>query len=50
MRDPALRVVNVNASWLMLDERNVPLDGKGNLLLRYRGPKHTFRTCRRSTC
>jgi adenylate cyclase len=38
-----LRVVNVNASSLMLGRVNVPLDGKSNLLLRYRGPKRTFR-------
>ena len=41
-RDIALRVSNVNAASLMLDERRVPLDGKSNLLLRYRGVKRTF--------
>jgi adenylate cyclase len=41
-RDIALRVVNVNTSSLMLDTREVPLDGKSNLLLRYRGEKRTF--------
>jgi CHASE2 domain-containing sensor protein len=41
-RDVAIRVSNVNASSLMLDSRNVPLDGKSNLLVRYRGRKHTF--------
>jgi adenylate cyclase len=41
-RDVALRVVNVNAASLMLDGLNVPLDGKGNLLVRYRGAKRTF--------
>ena len=38
----ALRVANVNASSLVLGDRNVPLDGQSNLLLRYRGPKRTF--------
>ena len=41
-RDVALRVANVNSSSLLLDNRAVPLDGKSNLLLRYRGPKRTF--------
>jgi len=41
-RNVALRVVNVNAASLMLDGLNVPLDGKGNLLVRYRGAKRTF--------
>ncbi len=41
-RDVSLRVVNVNAVTLLLDGRSVPLDGKSNLLLRYRGPKRTF--------
>ncbi len=38
----ALRIANVNTSSLMLDGRTVPLDGKSNLLLRYRGRKRTF--------
>jgi len=42
IRDIALRVVNVNASALTLDNRMVPVDGQGNLLLRYRGKKRTF--------
>jgi len=42
VRDFALRVVNVNASTLMLDSQSVPVDGQGNLLLRYRGKKRTF--------
>jgi adenylate cyclase len=42
-RNLELRVANVNAAALMLDGRIVPLDGKGNLLLRYRGPKKRFR-------
>jgi CHASE2 domain-containing sensor protein len=41
-RDVTLRVANVNSSSLLLDNRAVPLDGKSNLLLRYRGPKRTF--------
>ncbi len=41
-RDMTLRVENVNASTLTLDKTVVPLDGKSNLLLRYRGKKRTF--------
>ena len=41
-RDVALRITNVNASSLIADDRTVPLDGRGNLLLRYRGKKRTF--------
>jgi adenylate cyclase len=41
-RDVSLRVANVNASSLVLGDRVVPLDGKSNLMLRYRGPKRTF--------
>jgi adenylate cyclase len=41
-RDVALRMTNVNSSSLIVDSREIPLDGKGNLLLRYRGPKRTF--------
>ena len=48
-RGVALRVANVNASTLLISsdtgggaDVNVPLDGKSNLLLRYRGVKHTF--------
>ena len=44
-REVVLQVINVNASSLRVDGESalaVPLDGKGNLLLRYRGPKHTF--------
>jgi HD-GYP domain-containing protein (c-di-GMP phosphodiesterase class II) len=40
--DVGLRVINVNAASLLLDRRTVPLDGKSNLLLRYRGGKRTF--------
>src|SRR5207249_8781987 len=35
-------IANVNASMLTIDTRTVPVDGKGNLLLRYRGKKRTF--------
>jgi CHASE2 domain/HD domain len=41
-RHTALHVANVNRSSLILDTASVPLDGKSNLLLRYRGPKRTF--------
>jgi adenylate cyclase len=41
-REMNLRVINVNAASLLLDGRAVPLDGQGNLLLRYRGVRHTF--------
>ena len=41
-RDMALRIANVNASVLTIDNRTVPVDGKSNLLLRYRGKKRTF--------
>jgi adenylate cyclase len=38
----ALRVANVNAATLDIDDRAVPVDGRSNLLLRYRGKKRTF--------
>ena len=41
-RDIELRIAHVNASMLTIDNRTVPIDGKGNLLLRYRGKKRTF--------
>jgi adenylate cyclase len=41
-RDIALRIINVNAAELAVGDRTVPVDGKGNLLLRYRGKKRTF--------
>ncbi len=41
-RDAVLNVANVNTSTFLLDERHVPLDGKSNLLIRYRGGKRTF--------
>jgi adenylate cyclase len=42
VRAAVLRVVNANTVSLTLDERVVPLDGKSNLLVRYRGRKGTF--------
>ena len=39
---PALRVSTVDASTLTIGDLDVPLDGKGNLLLRFRGKKRTF--------
>ena len=42
-RPVAVRVSNVNSSTLVLSgNRSISLDGRGNLLLRYRGPKRTF--------
>ena len=44
-RDAALNRVNINTSLLALEGQTraeVPLDGKSNLLLRYRGSKRTF--------
>jgi HD-GYP domain-containing protein (c-di-GMP phosphodiesterase class II) len=41
-KDVALRIANVNASSLLVGHSTVPLDGKSNLLLRFRGAKHTF--------
>jgi CHASE2 domain-containing sensor protein len=38
----ALHVSNVNASSLSIGERTVPLDGRSNLLLAYRGRKRAF--------
>ena len=42
-RAVALRMVNVNATSLMLDSKEVPLDARSNLLLRYRGRTRTLR-------
>jgi CHASE2 domain-containing sensor protein len=42
VRDLSLRVVNANAAWLSLDDVLVPVDGRSNLLVRYRGKKQTF--------
>jgi adenylate cyclase len=40
--DAVLDVSNVNSTSLSLAGRRVPLDGKGNLLVRFRGRKRTF--------
>jgi CHASE2 domain-containing sensor protein len=42
VRDALLHVSNDNRTSLALDDRQVPLDGKGNLLVRFRGKKATF--------
>lgn len=41
-RDPVLHVANANAAVLSIGDQDVPLDGKGNMLLRFRGTKGTF--------
>ena len=41
-RNAVLRVSDVNSSSLSVGSRSVPLDGKSNMLLRYRGAKHAF--------
>ena len=41
-RDLALQVHNANSASLSLGDRVVPLDGRSNALLRYRGKKRTF--------
>ena len=38
-----LRAENANANTLAINGHEVPLDGKSNLLVRYRGKKQTFR-------
>lgn len=38
----ALRIQNVNAASLVFDTGEVPLDGRSNLLLRYRGGSHSL--------
>jgi HD-GYP domain-containing protein (c-di-GMP phosphodiesterase class II) len=43
LRETELHVANVNTTMLALDDRRVPLDGKGNLTVRYRGEKRAFR-------
>jgi HD-GYP domain-containing protein (c-di-GMP phosphodiesterase class II) len=42
IQDIDVRVLNANATGLLLDRQTVPLDGRSNLLVRYRGPRHTF--------
>ena len=41
-RDLVLRIANVNTASLIVDNRVVPVDGRANALLRYRGEKQTF--------
>ena len=41
-RSMSLRVHNIDSTTLYVGTRSVPLDGKSNLLLRFRGPKRTF--------
>jgi adenylate cyclase len=41
-RDVVVQAATANATTLVLGDRTVPLDGKGNLLLRFRGEKQTF--------
>ncbi len=41
-RNMSLRVHNIDSTTLYVGARSVPLDGKSNLLLRFRGPKRTF--------
>jgi CHASE2 domain-containing sensor protein len=42
VEDAVLRVANANAATLEFGNHLVPLDGQGNLLVRYRGEKRTF--------
>jgi signal transduction histidine kinase len=42
VREIDLQVTDRNTNWLLLGERSVPLDGQGNVLVRYRGPEGTF--------
>jgi adenylate cyclase len=41
-RDALMHVSNGHSTSLAFDNHQVPLDGKGNLLLRFRGKKRTF--------
>jgi HD-GYP domain-containing protein (c-di-GMP phosphodiesterase class II) len=41
-RDMVLRIANVNSTSLIVGKYVVPLDGRANALLRYRGGKQTF--------
>lgn len=41
-RDVVMQASTANATSLTVGDRTVPLDGKGNLLLRFRGEKKTF--------
>jgi adenylate cyclase len=42
-RTVTVKVENANAAQLSVGDRVVPLDGRGNMLLRYRGGKRAFR-------
>ena len=42
VHDVSLRVSNVNSATLWFGSQSVPLDGKSNMRLRYRGPRRTF--------
>jgi adenylate cyclase len=41
-RDLTLRISNVNSASLRIGDQDVPVDGRANALLRYRGEKNTF--------
>jgi adenylate cyclase len=41
-RDVVLRISNVNTASLIVDHHVVPVDGRANALVRYRGEKQTF--------
>ena len=41
-RPGSLQMRNAAAGALVVDDQPVPVDGRGNLLLRYRGPKNAF--------
>jgi len=43
IHDVSLRVGNVNSATLWFGSQSVPLDGKSNMRLRYRGTRRTFR-------
>ncbi len=48
-RDLVLRISNVNTASLIVDNRVVPVDGRANALLRYRGRSKRSRTYRPQT-
>jgi adenylate cyclase len=41
-RDLAVRIANVNSASLIVNDRVVPVDGRVNAMVRYRGRKQTF--------
>ena len=41
-RDLVLRIANVNTASLIIDNLSLPVDGRANALLRFRGQKQTF--------